>query len=602
MSLQDFSANKLRESYIDFFSKRGHKAVPSASLVPQNDPTVLFTTAGMHPLVPYLLGENHPEGKRLVNVQPCLRTDDVDEVGDDTHLTFFEMLGNWSLGDPASPDGVGEGGYWKEDAIKWSFEYLTKELGIDVKNLAVSCFAGDSDAPRDEGSARIWRSLGVSPERIAFLGKKDNWWGPAGETGPCGPDTEMFVWVGEGDAPQEFDGPQDTRWVEIWNDVFMQYDKKSNGSYEPLRQKNVDTGMGFERMLAYLQGKSDVYQTELFSPIINKIEELSGGKYPDNREDFRIIVDHIKAAVFVLAEKIEPSNKLRGYVLRRLIRRAITRSINLKIEKGFCQDVAEIVLNIYKDSYPQLEKNRGFILAEIDKEEGKFRKNIKAVKWDYREVSGRELFNLYQSFGVPVEVSLEELASRKIKIKDSAKAEYKKLLDEHQQKSRTASSGMFKGGLADSSEITTKMHTATHLLLAALRQVLGDHVIQRGANITSERIRFDFSHDQKMTDEEIKKVEQIVNEKIKENLPVECEEMSLEEAKNSGAMGVFNDKYGSRVKVYSAGNPSADSGQAFSRELCGGPHVSSTGEIGHFKIIKEESSSSGVRRVKAILK
>ena len=591
MSSQDFSANKLRDSYIEFFSKRGHKAVPSASLVPQNDPTVLFTTAGMHPLVPYLLGENHPEGKRLVNVQPCLRTDDIDEVGDDTHLTFFEMLGNWSLGD-----------YWKEDAIKWSFEYLTKELGIDVKNLAVSCFAGDSDAPRDEGSARIWRSLGVSPERIAFLGKKDNWWGPAGETGPCGPDTEMFVWVGEGDAPQEFDGPQDTRWVEIWNDVFMQSDKKSNGSYEPLRQKNVDTGMGFERMLAYLQGKSDVYQTELFSPIINKIEELSGGKYPDNREDFRIIVDHIKAAVFVLAEKIEPSNKLRGYVLRRLIRRAITRSINLKIEKGFCQDVAEIVLNIYGDSYPQLEKNRGFILAEIDKEEGKFRKNIKAVKWDYREVSGRELFNLYQSFGVPVEVSLEELASRKIKIKDSAKAEYKKLLDEHQQKSRTASSGMFKGGLADSSEITTKMHTATHLLLAALRQVLGDHVIQRGANITSERIRFDFSHDQKMTDEEIKKVEQIVNEKIKENLPVECEEMSLEEAKNSGAMGVFNDKYGSRVKVYSAGNPSADSGQAFSRELCGGPHVSSTGEIGHFKIIKEESSSSGVRRVKAILK
>ena len=579
--------------------------IPSASLVPENDPTVLFTTAGMHPLVPYLLGENHPEGQRLVNIQLCIRTDDIEEVGDNVHLTFFEMMGNWSLGDPASPDGVGEGGYWKEDAIKWSFEFLTNELGIKKENLAVSCFAGDDDASRDDESAEIWKLLGVPESRIAYLGKEDNWWGPAGEMGPCGPDTEMFVWVGEGEAPEKFNGSQDKGWVEIWNDVFVEYNKQINNeklkiknkepeyAFTELKQKNVDTGVGFERLLAYLNSTDDIYKTEVFVPLIKKLEEVSGQKYKENQKEFRIIADHIKASTFILAEKIAPSNKLQGYILRRLIRRAITKSIGLGIKKNFCKDLVKPVFGIYQDVYSQLNENRDFILAELDKEEKKFRKNIGSVKWDFDKVTGEILFDLYQSHGVPIEVSLEEIQSRDIDLESGAEDSFKKLLKQHQEKSRTASAGMFKGGLADDSKTTTKMHTATHLLLAALREVLGDHVIQRGSNITSERIRFDFSHDQKMTEDEIKKVEQIVNEKIKQDLPIECEEMPLEQAKKSGAMGIFNDKYGSKVKVYSAGD--------FSRELCGGPHVKSTGEIGHFKITKEESSSSGVRRIKATL-
>lgn len=661
MSLHAFSTNKLRQSYLEFFNKRGHKTVPSASLVPQNDPTVLFTTAGMHPLVPYLMGENHPEGKRLVNIQPCLRTDDIEEVGDDVHLTFFEMLGNWSLGDgkPKSKNlkvktkDNETDGYWKEDAIKWSFEYLTKELGIEIKNIAVSCFVGDSDAPRDDESAQVWKSLGVAENRIAFLGKKDNWWGPAGEMGPCGPDTEMFVWVGDGKAPEKFEGPEDSRWVEVWNDVFMEYDKEPSDEgweksqkgetvkdfdfiYKSIKQKNVDTGMGLERMLAYLQGKSDIFQTELFWPIIERIEELSGKKYEGNKKDFRIIADHIKASVFILSERIIPSNKLHGYVLRRLIRRAITKSISLGIKQNFCKQLAEPVFDIYKNAYGQLEKNRDFILAEIEKEEIKFRKNVNnfisemnekdeeyqsfirdleivgsmkerrnSEDWKRISINAEQLFSWYQSHGIPFEVAIEEAKKRNIPIEEHAEKTFHVMVKNHQEKSRTASAGIFKGGLADNSEVTTKMHTATHLLLSALREILGDQIIQRGSNITPERIRFDFSHDEKLTAEQIKQVEDLVNQKIKEDLPVEMKEMTLEEAKKLGVMGVFDDKYGAKVKVYSVENPSTSSGSRegyFSRELCGGPHVTRTGKIGNFKIIKEESSSAGVRRIKAVVK
>jgi len=585
-------SSELRKTFLDFFKKNGHSIIPSSSLIPENDPTVLFTTAGMHPLVPFLLGEKHPEGKRLTNVQKCIRTGDIDDVGDDTHNTFFEMLGNWSLGD-----------YWKEEAIKWSFEFLTKELKIPLERLAVSCFIGDKDAPKDEESAKVWRSLGIKEERIAFLPKEDNWWGPAGKTGPCGPDTEMFYWkLNNTPAPEIFDA-KDKNWVEIWNDVFMQYVKDENGNYLPAKQKNVDTGMGLERTLAVLNGKEAIYQTDLFEPIILKIKELAGKvcqkDKPCSIEDkkaIRIITDHLRAVTFIIGENkgVVPSNVGQGYIVRRLIRRAIRFGTKIGIKKvNWTADIAEVVVEKYKDIYPELEKNKNFIIAELNKEEEKFKQTMERGLKEFEKldsVSGKDAFDLYQTYGFPIEIT-EELAKEKgIKVDID---EFKKELEKHQDLSRTASAGMFKGGLADASLETTRLHTTAHLMLAGLRKVLGDHVSQKGSNITAERLRFDFSHKEKMTPEQIKEVEDFVNEAIKKSLPVKFEEMALEKAKETGATGVFESKYGEKVKVYTIGD--------VSKEICGGPHVNNTSELGRFKIIKEESSSAGVRRIKATL-
>ncbi len=576
-------SSELRQRFLDFFEKNGHKILPSASLIPENDPTVLFTTAGMHPLVPYLLGQKHPEGKRLASCQKCIRTGDIDDVGDDTHLTFFEMLGNWSLGD-----------YWKDEAIKWSFEFLTKELEIPLERLAVSCFAGDKDAPKDEESAKIWEGLGVKKERIAFLPKEDNWWGPAGKTGPCGPDTEMFYWkLNDKPAPEVFDA-SDKNWVEIWNDVFMQYVKDENGNYLPAEQKNVDTGMGLERTLAVLNGAENVYHTDVFEKAHKKLHELLKEENPVSE---RIILDHLRAATFLLAENIVPSNIERGYVLRRLIRRAIRHGKQIGIEGQFCSKISEAVIETMGDVYSEIEKNKDFIFEQLNKEEERFEETLEKGLKEFAKlenVSGKDAFNLYQTYGFPIEIT-EELAKEKgIKVDIE---EFKKELEKHQELSRTASAGMFKGGLADHSEQTTKLHTAAHLMLAGLRKVLGEHVVQKGSNITSERLRFDFSHKEKMTGGQIKDVENFVNGIIKEDLPVSWQEMSLDEAKAINAMGVFESKYGEKVKVYTVG----EGDNIVSREICGGPHVDKTGILGKFHIQKEESSSSGVRRIKAIL-
>lgn len=574
------TSKELREKFLEFFREKGHSIIPSVSLIPENDPTVLFTTAGMHPLVPFLLGEKHPGGKRIANVQACVRTDDIDEVGDAFHHTFFEMLGNWSLGD-----------YFKEEAIKMSFDFLTskKWLAIDKEKLAVSIFAGDSDAPEDEEAKSIWLGLGIPDERVKGLPKKDNWWGPAGQIGPCGPDTEMFYWSGKESAPKEFDS-EDKRWVEIWNDVFMQYFKDKGGKYEPLSQKNVDTGMGFERTLAVLNGLDDNYLTDVFLPIIRKIEELSGKKYGDFKKEFRIIADHIKAAVFIIGDKrgVEPSNVLQGYVVRKLIRRAIRYGKVLGMPENFSASLVQEVAEIYKDAYPEIRRKENEIMTVVQNEEERFGKTLEQGLKEFNK--GIDPFILFTTYGFPIEMT-EELAKEKgIKVdKDDFWKKYK----EHQELSRTASSGMFKGGLADAGEKAVRYHTATHLLLAALRRVLGTHVFQKGSNITAERLRFDFSHSQKMTEDEVKKVEELVNSEIKKDSKVVCEEMSLEEAKKSGAMGVFESKYGEKVKVYAIGD--------FSKEICGGPHVKRTGELGSFSIIKEEASSSGVRRIKAVL-
>lgn len=572
------NSQKLRQDFLNFFKEKRHTIIPWASLLPENDPTALFTTAGMHPLVPFLLGEKHPGGKRLANVQICIRTDDINEVGDDVHHTFFEMLGNWSLGD-----------YFKEEAIKLSFEFLTKELEIPLEKLAVSCFAGDNDAQRDGESSKIWESLGIKKERIAFLPKKDNWWGPAGQTGPCGPDTEMFYWSEKESAPAEFD-PGDKRWVEIWNDVFMQYFKNMDGKYEPLPQKNVDTGMGLERTLSALNGLGDDYRTDVFWPIIQETEKLSGKKYEDYKKEFRIIADHIRAATFIIGDRrgVEPSNVKQGYVVRRLIRRAIRYGKTLALKEDFLSDLVIKVIEIYGNFYIEIKSKENYIIDVIKKEQEKFEKTLEQGLKEFEK--GRDAFILYTTYGFPIELTLEIAKERGINI-DVKKFEEE--LKKHQELSRTASAGMFKGGLADAGEQAVKYHTATHLLLAALREVLGDHVFQRGSNINAERMRFDFSHPQKMTPEEIKKVEDIVNQKIKEDLPVVCQEMPLDEAKNRKIMGVFENKYGERVKTYAISE--------FSKEICGGPHVKKTSELGKFRIIKEESSASGVRRIKAVL-
>ncbi len=583
------TSKELRERFLNFFKGKGHTIIPSASLIPENDPTVLFTTAGMHPLVPFLLGEKHPAGPRLANVQACIRTADIDEVGDDVHHTFFEMLGNWSLGD-----------YFKEEAIKLSFEFLTskKRLGVKKEKLAISIFEGDEDASEDEESKKIWLILGIPEERIKGLPKKDNWWGPAGKVGPCGPDTEMFYWVGKEPASSEFD-PKDKRWVESWNDVFMQYFKNMDGKYEPLSQKNVDTGMGLERMLSAINGFSDDYKTDVFRPIIEKIEKLSDKKYEDNKKEFRIIADHIKAATFIIGDKrgVEPSNLGQGYVVRRLIRRAIRYGKILNLPKYFLASLIQKVIEIYGEAYPEIKRKENDIITIVQREEEKFEKTLEEGLKQFEK--GLDAFELYTTYGFPLELTME-LAKEKRKTINVE--EFNKKFKKHQELSRTASAGMFKGGLADAGMQATKYHTATHLLLAALRRVLGDHVCQRGSNINAERLRFDFSHPQKMTVEEIKEAEDIVNQKIKEDLEVICEEMSLEEAKGKGAMGVFENKYGERVKVYTIGNSSASSEPPFSREICGGPHVKKTSELGKFKIIKEESSAAGVRRIRAILK
>jgi len=591
-------SESLRKSFLKFFEKKGHKIIPSASLIPENDPTVLFTTAGMHPLVPYLLGEKHPSGKRLANAQKCIRTGDIDDVGDDTHLTFFEMLGNWSLGD-----------YWKEDAIKWSFEFLTKELKIPLERLAFSCFVGDKDAPKDEESAKIWESLGIKKERIAFLSKEDNWWGPAGKTGPCGPDTEMFYWkLNDTSAPEIFD-VKDKNWVEIWNDVFMQYVKDENGNYLPAKQKNVDTGMGLERTLAVLNGKENVFETDLFLPIIEKIEELSGKKYGENVKTFRIIADHIKSSVFLVSEGIVPSNIEQGYVLRKLIRRAITHSNILGLDTiSPFTIIVEEVQKIYKNIYPGLYQNinspihRNKINQVIRDEEIKSREALSSGQKEFEKrwvkgFSGKDVFDLKTTHSVPFELVAEWAREKGSPLSPEIIQDYYERFNKHQELSRTASVGMFKGGLADESEETTKLHTAAHLMLAALRKFLGDDVFQKGSNITAERLRFDFSHKEKMTSEQIRDVENFVNDIIKKDLFVSFEEMTLERAKELNAMGVFESKYGEKVKVYTIGQGN----KIVSREICGGPHVERTGILGHFKIIKEESSSAGVRRIKAVL-
>jgi len=604
-----YTSQEIRNKFLEFFREKKHRIIPSASLIPENDPTVLFTTAGMHPLVPFLLGEKHPAGKRLANVQICVRTGDIDEVGDTTHHTFFEMLGNWSLGD-----------YFKEEAIKFSFEFLTskKWLNIDKEKLAISVFAGDNDAPKDEEAKKIWMDLGISEKRIRELPKEDNWWGPAGETGPCGPDTEMFYWTGKDPTPVEFN-PKDKYWVEIWNDVFMQYFKNKEGKYEPLSQKNVDTGMGLERVLPAINGLDDDYKTDVFWPIIEKIEELSGLKYGersdeeyikngkqcwvDVRKQIRIIADHIKAATMILGDNkgIVPSNIGQGYVLRRLIRRAVRHAKLLGINGFFSEKIADVVIDIYKDVYPEVKQNGIFIKANLLEEEKKFRKTLDQGEVMFNKMSaannltGHDAFLLYTTYGFPFELTLELAKEKGI---DISKEEFDNEMEKHAELSKTASAGMFKGGLADASEETKRLHTAAHLMLESLRRVLGPQVQQKGSNITSERLRFDFSYPVKMTEEQITRVEDMVNEQIKKRFTVRVKEMPLEEAKKIGAIGVFESKYGEKVKVYFIG----EGDDNFSKEICGGPHVQNTCELSRFKIIKEESSSAGVRRIKAMLK
>jgi alanyl-tRNA synthetase len=587
------TAKELRDKYLSFFVTKDHSILSSASLIPENDPTVLFTTAGMHPLVPYLLGQSHASGNRLVDIQKCIRTGDIDEVGDSTHNTFFEMLGNWSLGD-----------YFKKDAIKYSYEFLTSDqwLNLDKDRIAVSVFKGDDNAPFDEESYEAWLNLGLSEDRIAKLDKKENWWELPGENSPAGPDTEIFYWSKEGPAPQKFN-PDDDAWIEIWNNVFMEY-QKQKGSYTKLSKHNVDTGMGLERTLAVLNNLSDSYKTELLWPIVEKIQELTGLKYEDRTKEMRIIADHIRAATFILGDDkaVAPSNTDQGYVLRKLIRRALRymRQLNSSVDYNF-EELAEIVISIYQETYEELTRNKDFVLAEIDKEEKKFLSTLAAgarqIDNIKNEITGEEAFNIFQTFGYPVEMTKEIAVEKNLQLAENFEQDFQSAMTKHQDLSRTASAGKFKGGLADSSEETTKLHTAAHLLLAALRKVLGDHVEQRGSNITSERLRFDFSHGEKLTVEQKQELENLVNEAIDRDLPVSFSEMTLEEAREKNAMGVFESKYGERVKVYQVG----DDDNYFSREICGGPHVINTGKLGKFKIKKEESSSAGVRRIKAVL-
>ena len=591
---------ELIKAYIGFFKKKKHKEIPSASLIPENDPTVLFTTAGMHPLVPYLLGQKHPLGNRLVDVQKCVRTDDIDEVGDETHHTFLEMLGNWSLGD-----------YFKKEAIGFSFEFLINVLGFKKDKLGVSVFGGDSkvpEIPRDDETAEIWKSLGIEEDRIAFLQggvleSKNNWWGPAGLTGPCGPCTEMFYWNGREEAPRKFDA-EDKRWVEIGNDVLMQYEKTKEGKFALLKKKNIDFGGGVERILAVLNGLEDNYESSIFKPIIKEIEKLSGKKYKESKREMKIVADHVRTSVFILGDErgIKASNIGQGYVLRRLIRRAIRYGKLLGLENNFIVKIAEAVLPVYSD-YKELVRNKKFIFKELEEEENRFRETLENGLKKFNEVcrdkviSGKEAFLLFQSYGLPIEMT-EELALEKgVKIDLE---EYNEEFRRHQDLSRTASAGVFKSGLADDSESARKLHTATHLLNEALRRVLGKEVKQKGSNITPERLRFDFNFHRKLTEEEIKKVEDLVNAEVRRGLEIKREELPVSKALKSGAQAEFGAKYPELVSVYSVLDEREKEGW-FSKEICTGPHVSNTREIGKFRILKEESVALGIRRIKGVV-
>ena len=649
--MKQITSAQLREMFQKFMESKGHHRIQSASVIPENDPTVLFTTAGMHPLVPYLMGTPHPAGTRLTDVQKCIRTGDIDDVGDPSHLTFFEMLGNWSLGD-----------YFKKEAISWSWEFLTSPeyLGLDKDKLAFTVFEGDEDCPRDVESHDLWRSMGVAENHIFYLPKEHNWWGPAGITGPCGPDTEMF-WITDKSACGPNCGPDCScgRYLEIWNDVFMQYEKQADGTFIPLKQKNVDTGMGLERTYCVLKGVKTVYETEIFAGIIGKIEELSGKKYGADEEttkSIRIISDHMRTATFIIGDDrgVTPSNVDQGYVLRRLIRRAVRHGMKLGMPEGFTCQIAQVIIDQYKDNYPELMRNGAHILEQLKLEEERFQRTLKKGQAEFEKVygnmerrraafealkadktnpdavaaalkqlppapenlpviekvkdgsiddatldakiaactviDGRSAFKLYDTYGFPIEITVEMAAEKGLSVDMEG---FEERFRKHQENSHAGAEQRFKGGLADNSEETAKLHTATHLLHAALRKVLGPEVAQKGSNITAERLRFDFSFGRKMTDEEKAEVERLVNEYIQAKAPVVCEEMTVAEAKAQGAIGLFESKYGERVKVYTMG--------PFSKEICGGPHAANTGDLVSFKIKKEEASSAGVRRIKAVI-
>ena len=595
--MRSMTSKELRQLYLDFFVSKGHAIIPSASLIPENDPTVLFTTAGMHPLVPYLMGAKHPEGTRLVDVQKCVRTGDIDEVGDSSHCTFFEMLGNWSLGD-----------YFKKESIAYSWEFLTSAtwLGIDPQLLFFTCFEGDENAPRDNVAHDCWVSEGVNPSHIVFLPKKNNWWGPAGLTGPCGPDTEIFYDTGKAPCGPDCKAGCDCgKYLEIWNNVFMEYNKTADGTFEPLAQKNVDTGMGLDRTVATLQGVKSVYDTDAFAGIIASIDSLSGKHYGDSEEIqrmFRIIADHIRCATFMLGDQrgITPSNVDQGYILRRLIRRAIRFAMQLGIPDGSLAKVSEAVIAQYGEFYQELAANRDKILDELSKEEQRFEHALKKGIREFERlastltgnvIDGVSAFHLYDTFGFPIELTQELAAERNLTV-DAAG--FDEAFKAHQELSHAGAEQRFQGGLADHTEETAQLHTATHLLQAGLRKVLGsEDVAQKGSNITAERLRFDFSFPRKLTPEELVAVEAFVNQAITADVEILCEEMTVDEAKESGAIGLFESKYGSKVKVYTV--------PGFSREICGGPHAVRTGELGRFEIKKEEASSAGVRRIKAVL-
>ncbi len=588
------TAQDLRNKWLEFFKEKGHTIIPSSSLVPENDPSVLFTMAGMFPLVPYLMGQEHPGGTRVANVQKCIRTIDIDEVGDNTHLTFFEMLGNWSFGD-----------YFKKEAIEWSYEFLTSEkwLNIPLNRLAFSVFAGDADAPFDEESYNLWLSLGIPAERIAKLPKEDNWW-IAGTTGPCGPDTEMFYWIDDGTEPllPYQDHKDDPRWVEIWNDVFMQFEKQADGSLVPLEKQNVDTGMGLDRVVAVLNGHRSVYDTEFFAgmfDVIGKSQEVLTG---DELRQARIIVDHIRASVFIAGDGVEPSNKERGYILRRLLRRSMVYARTLNLQGEWLKGLVGKVIAEYSDAYPELITNSSKIFELLETEQKKFGNTVEKGLKEFEKIfqkqgqlSGTDAFNLYQSFGFPLELT-EELAIAAGQ--EVNRKEFEEGFRAHQDLSRTASAGTFKGGLADHSDIVVRYHTATHLLQKALRDVLGPDVWQKGSNITSERTRFDFTYPQKMTDDQKKQVEDLVNKWIQVDAEMKQEMMPLEKAKELGAIGLFGEKYADTVSIYTATDKE---GNVISREFCGGPHVEHTGLVGKFRIAKEEAVSAGVRRIKGVI-
>ena len=653
--MKNITSTQLREMFQSFMETKGHHRIQSASIIPENDPTVLFTTAGMHPLVPYLMGTPHPAGTRLTDVQKCIRTGDIDEVGDASHCTFFEMLGNWSLGD-----------YFKKEAISWSWEFLTSPeyLGLDKDKLAFSVFAGDADCPRDEEAHDLWRAMGVKEENIFYLPKENNWWGPAGQTGPCGPDTEMFIIRDQAPCgPNCSPACSCGRYLEIWNDVFMQYNKQKDGTFIPLEKKNVDTGMGLERTICVLNGKKTVYETDAFTGIIARIAELSGKEYGQDEavtKAFRVVADHLRTSTFILGDDrgVSPSNTDQGYILRRLIRRAVRYGMSLGMAEGFTAEIAKVIINQYADVYPELPRNAAFVLEQLKLEEGRFARTLRQGEKEFEKVysntvntrallesilnaedktafaremaqtkklrpspdmmpiieaanagdenalvaavnarmeslnvlDGRNAFKLYDTYGFPIEMTIELAAEKGLTVDE---ADFAERFKKHQELSHQGAEQKFKGGLADHSEQTAKLHTATHLLHAALRKVLGDEVAQKGSNITAERLRFDFSFGRKMTREELDEVERLVNVAIQAKAPVVCEEMTVPEAKEKGAIGLFESKYGEKVRTYKMGE--------YSFEICGGPHAENTGDLGSFKILKEESSSAGVRRIKAVI-